>query len=68
MAKALSFDTVEVKKIGKGALIAGAGAVAIYLLSALGTLDISDPFLTSLVAWLVPTATNAIKQFLQDNK
>lgn len=65
MQKKNSFDKETVTKIGKGALIAGAGAVALYILGAVGALEIKDPLLTSLVAWAVPTLTNLVKEWMK---
>lgn len=66
MAPKYSLDKENLIKIGKGALIAGAGAAALYILNIVGTLDIGNPITASFVAWLVPTATNAIREFLKD--
>ncbi len=67
-AKKYSLDKENLIKIAKGALIAGAGAAALYLLSILGALEVGNPITASFVAWLVPVATNAIREFLKDNK
>lgn len=65
MQKKFSFDKATLVKMGKGALISGVGAVALYFLGTVGTLQISDPFVTSLVAWAVPTFTNAVKEWMK---
>ena len=60
-----SFDNVTLVKIGKGALIAGAGAVALYLLAILRVIEIGNPILTSFLAWFIPVATNSIKEWVK---
>ena len=60
-----TFDPATLIKIGKGAIIAAIGAGALYLLSAVGALDIGNPVLTSFIAWIVPIATNAVKEYLK---
>lgn len=60
-----SFDKDSLKKIGKGALIAGGGAMALYLLNVLETIQLSDPFLTAFVSWFVPVAINAVKEWMK---
>lgn len=66
-SKKYTLDKGNLIKIGKGALIAGAGAAALFLLNALGALELTNPMLTGFVAWFVPVATNAIKEFLKDD-
>ena len=61
-----TFTKKNLVKILKGAAIAAAGAAALFLLTVLETLQINDPMLASFVVWFVPTATNAIKEFLRD--
>lgn len=62
---AYSFDRETVVKIGKGALIAVSGAAAIALLEYLGTVEMSNPMLVSVVAWVVPVAVNTIKEWMR---
>lgn len=64
-SKALSLNKEEIRKVCKGAAIAATGAFALFVLSWLGALDIQDPIAASFIAWLVPTATNAIKQYIK---
>lgn len=63
--KKYSFDKVTLVKIGKGALIAAAGAASLFVLDYVGSLQIDDPLLASFVAWAVPTLTNTIKEFIK---
>lgn len=63
MQKAYSFDRETVVKIGRGALIAVSGAAAIALLEYLGTVEMSNPMLVALVAWGVPVAVNAVREW-----
>jgi len=58
----------DFKKIGIGALLAGAGAIALFLLHTLEAIQIDSPLIASFVAWLVPVATNIVKKFLTNNK
>jgi len=63
--EAYSFDRETVVKIGRGALIAVSGAAAIALLEYLGTVEMSNPMLVSVVAWVVPVAVNTIKEWMR---
>jgi len=63
-----SFDNETLIKIGKGMLIAATGAAGLYLLSALGAIEFSNPILVSFVAWIIPVATNAIKEYMKGTK
>ena len=58
-----SFDSLTVKKIVHGATIAATASVALYILAYVGTVQISDPALAAVVAWAVPTLTNAVKEW-----
>ncbi len=55
------FDQKTIKKIAKGALIAGSSAIALYLLNWVGTLQLDA--LTPVVAAVVPILVNAIKEW-----
>lgn len=57
------FDQETLVKIGKGALIAATAAAALYILSAIGALEVENPLLASLIVWAVPFATNAIREW-----
>lgn len=61
---AFSFDKITQNKILKGALISLTGSASIGLLGFFGALNISDPTLAMFVAWFVPFATNAIKEWM----
>jgi hypothetical protein len=63
-----SFDRVTIIKIAKGALIAAGGAFVLFALDAIGKIEISDPVIASAIVWLVPTLTNAIKEYLAGEK
>lgn len=58
-----SFDYQTLQKIGRGALIAGTGAGAIFILSAIGAIEAG--MWTPLVAFLVPFLTNLIKEYVK---
>jgi len=60
-----SFDKTTLIKVGKGALIAGGGALAVYILQALSIMDfgVSTPIITSLCAVLI----NTIKEYRNGN-
>jgi len=58
-----NFDEETLKKIGRGALIAGSGAVALYILRALGTMDFGD--FTPMVGAIIPILVNTIKEYLK---
>ena len=59
-----SFDKVTQSKIFKGALIALTGSAALGLLGFFGTINISNPALAMFAAWFIPTAINAIKEWM----
>jgi hypothetical protein len=65
---AFSFDQVTVNKILKGALIAMTGAAALALLDYSGQIQIDNPLLASVIAWLIPTATNIVKEWMAGQK
>lgn len=60
---AYSFDKASLIKIGKGALIAGTGTAALYILNAIGTIDIG--MFTPLIAGLVPFFVNLVKEWMK---
>ena len=62
---AFSFDKETLLKIGKGALIALTGSAAIGLLGFFGAIELGDPNLTMIVAWLIPTLTNIIREWMK---
>ena len=61
--KAWSFDKATMTKILKGALISATAAAGIAVCQYVGALDISNPALAGLIAWAVPTLTNAIREW-----
>lgn len=63
--KAYSFDKVTLVKILKGAGFAALGAGSLFLLDAVGQLQIDSPFFASLVAFVVPTLANALREFIK---
>jgi hypothetical protein len=67
MQKKNSFDKATLKKVATGALIAGGGAMALYVLDFVQALELNDPVLTSFVAWFVPVAINAVKEWMKGN-
>ena len=62
--QAYKFDKITVIKILKGALIAGTGTAALYILKAIGTMDFGSA-LTPIVAALVPIFVNMIKEWMR---
>jgi len=60
-----TFDHDSVIKILKGAGIAGTGAFALYVLNAVGAMEFENPMLISLIAWIVPTLTNLVKEWMK---
>jgi len=65
MQKQYSFDRESVQKIAKGALIAASGAGALAFLEYIGQIQINDPLLASVVAFVVPTLVNLVKEFIR---
>ena len=54
-------------KILKGALIAATGAVALYILEAIGKIDFGSSW-TPLVAAMIPILVNAVKSWINGQK
>lgn len=63
--KKYAFDKVTLFKIGRGALIAGTGAAALFILNAIGHIEVNDPVLVSLIAFFVPFATNIVREWMR---
>ena len=57
-----SFDKDTLVKIVKGALIAATGALALYILEAIGTIDFGSS-ITPIVAVVVPILVNMVKEW-----
>jgi len=57
------FDKATLIKIGKGALIAGTGTVALYLLDWTTSLELGT--FTPILAAVVPIVVNAIKEWMK---
>ena len=55
-----------VKKIGRGALLAGTGAVALYILDAVGKIDVG--VFTPLIAAVIPILANAVREYMKGQK
>ena len=58
-----SFDKESLIKIGKGALIAGTGAVALYFLDWVSTLEVGT--WTPIISMVVPILVNTVKEFMK---
>jgi hypothetical protein len=56
-----SFDVETLKKIGKGALIAGGGALAVYALQAVMVMDFGDA--TPIVVALASILLNVVREY-----
>lgn len=65
MQHAYSFDRESVIKMVKGALIAMTGAAALAGLDYLGTIEMSNPFIATAVAFVVPTLVNIVKEWIK---
>ena len=63
--KAFSFDRESMTKIFKGAVIAMTGSAAIAFFNYIGTIEISDHRLALVIAWIVPTGMNLVKEFIK---
>ena len=64
IAKSFS-DGVTWGKIGRGALWAVTPAAAIALLTYVGSISISNPYIAAFAAWFVPFAINAVKEYFK---
>lgn len=62
--KAYSFDKETLVKIGKGALIAGTGAMALYILNAIGAINFGSTA-TPIIAMLIPVLVNIVKEYIK---
>lgn len=65
MQIAKQFDLITQSKILKGALIALSGGAAISLLTFLQGQDLGDATINGLVALLVPTLVNAVREYMK---
>ena len=63
MQTRFAFDTETLGKIMRGSMIAFTGAGAIAALNYIGAIEVGDPLVASIIAWAVPTAVNAIKEW-----
>ena len=63
-----SFDKATLVKIAKGALISGTGAVALYFLDYIGSMDFTDTNMAALVAFAVPFFVNLVKEYTKGSK
>lgn len=61
------FDEETIKKIIRGAVIAGTGAAALFILQAIGQMEFSNVALAGFVAWAVPFFTNLIREYRKGN-
>lgn len=57
-----SFDQATVEKIFRGALIAGTGAAALFILDAAGSIEAGG--YTPLIAAVVPVLVNMVKEWM----
>lgn len=60
--KKYSFDTETLKKIARGAIIAGTATAGLYILGAMETIDFGSTW-TPLIAALIPFAVNALREW-----
>lgn len=62
-----SFDAVTMRKIAKGALIAGTGTAGLYLLGWLSTLNYGTVW-TPVIAGAIPFLINAIREYMKGDE
>ena len=60
-----SFDSKTIQKIAKGALIAGGGAAALYVLQAISGMDFGNA--TAVITAICSILINAIKEWQAGN-
>lgn len=60
---AFSLDSVTVKKIFRGAMIAGGGALCVYLLQVAAQMDFGDA--TPIVGAFCSVAINAVREYMK---
>jgi hypothetical protein len=60
-----SFDAVTLGRIGKGILYAVILPAVIALLQYLGTIDFGNTTITMIVAFVIPTLVNIVKEFMK---
>lgn len=58
----------KIKKIIKGAMIASTGAGSLFVLDAVSKIEFTNTATAALVAFLVPTLTNIVKEFMSKAK
>lgn len=61
--ESFAFDKITLLKIGRGALIAGAGAAVVYGLEAVLTMDFGES--TPIIVALASILLNAVKEFVK---
>lgn len=61
-----SFDKIMIKKILRGAIIAGLGAMIIYILEAIPSIDFG--FLTATMVAIASILVNTVKEYYKKNK
>ena len=62
-SKRFAFNKVDLLKVGRGAILAGGGAVAVYLLEVVPQIDFGANF-TPLVTALAAVLLNAARKWL----
>lgn len=63
--KKYQFDYQTLQKIGRGMLIAGTGTAALFGINAIANLQIDNIILAGFITWVVPVATNLIKEYMK---
>ena len=59
-----SFDRITQNKILRGAFIAVTGSAMLALLNYVGTIQIDNPLIASLIVFITPVAVNTIKEYM----
>ena len=60
-----SFDYQTIQKIGRGMLIAGTGAAALFGINAIANLQIDNVVLAGFITWAVPVAFNTVREWMK---
>jgi hypothetical protein len=57
------FDSIAIRKIGKGALISGFYGLTVFILSSFNGVDFGDSTMNGIATVIIPTILNTLKEW-----